>query len=228
MIAKDWYRRNTWTLNDKQDFFLHFKRAKSYNKAQYLRIQALYLNETGSRDAVQGALELIELLLSEYPDPTQLENAYSQKAECLEFSNRLDEAIESYRLACQSRRNTPSIHGSAPLGFGMFVVRNNQTKLYAEIQAIFNEFIDGNSIIFPYAKYMYFATNAIIADKYSQPEIARVCAEKALQAASMTNSGFKRHTTVGLVEKRDEVVEEKLLKILHPGLLSQIKRTILK
>jgi tetratricopeptide (TPR) repeat protein len=228
MIEKDWYRRNTWTLDDKQDFFLHFKRAKKHNKAQYLSIQARYLEETGRHDAVLGALELIELLLSEYPDPILLENAYSQKAKCLEFLNRLDDAIESHRLACQSRRNTPRIRGSAPLYFGMFVVRNSQTNLYGEIQAIFNEFLNENDIIFPYAKYMYFATNAIIADEYGQVEIAQMCAEKALQAASMNNSGFRRHPTVGLVEKRDKVVEKRLLKILKPGFLSMLKRTILR
>lgn len=224
-MVKNWYQRNTWTSEDRQDFFLHFKRTKKHNRAQYLLIQARHLEQAGKKETILGGLELLEILLNEYPEPVFLENAYSQRAKCFEDLNRLEDAVESYRLGCQARRNIPKIRGSAPLYFGMFAVRHNQTNLYSEIQAVFNELLNENDIIFPNAKYMYFATNAIIAEEYGQLELAKQCAEKALQAAAMEHSGFNRHPQVGLVEKRDEVVEKRLRKILKRDQRSLFRRS---
>jgi tetratricopeptide (TPR) repeat protein len=224
-MIKNWYQRNTWTSEDRQDFFLRLRRTRKHNRAQYLLTQARCLEQAGNLDAILGALELLELLLSEYPEPVFLENTYAQRAKCFEYLNRLEEAVESYRLACQARRNTPRIRGSAPLYFGMFAVRHSQTNLYAEIQAIFSELLDENDIVFPYAKYMYFATNAIISEEDGQLELAKQCAEQALQAAYMEHSGLSRHPQVGLVEKRDEDVEKRLRKILKRDLRSLLRKS---
>jgi hypothetical protein len=48
-MANDWYRKTTWSEADQADFFARFKRSRTpYNKAQYLRIQANYLEGVGS------------------------------------------------------------------------------------------------------------------------------------------------------------------------------------
>lgn len=222
MKTNDWYRRKTWTQDDQTEFFSRFRRARSHNKAQYLLIQASCLMDTGIKTNLQAALELLNLLIKEYPHPVQLENAYCQKALCLESLNLMDDAVNFYRLAFRSRRATPNVHTYAPLYFGMFVVRHNRTDLYGEVQERFNEFINNNEIIFPDAKYMYFATSAIIADSYGQLEIAQKCAERALLVASMNYSGFVRHPNVGLVKNRDKTIEKRLRKILKPSILSRL------
>jgi tetratricopeptide (TPR) repeat protein len=223
MNIKDWYRRTTWTPDDKQDFFAHLSRARKINRAQYLRIQAIHLMDTGNAVKAKIALELLDLLLKEYPHPTGLELAYDQKARCLESLGRLNDAVDSYRLAFQARRATPNVRTYAPLNFGMFVIRHNRTDLYNEAQSIFNELVDSSDILFPNGKYMYFAAISIILQKLGQTDVARECAKKSLQAASMNHSGFTRHPNVGLVKNRDKAIESKLRKIINPGMFDWLR-----
>ena len=168
----------------------------------------------------EGALELLDLLLDEYPSPIELEMGYLLRARCLESLGRLDDAVDSYHLAFQARRSNPSIRTYAPLEFGMFAIRQVRVDLYPEVQSAFNELVEDNDLIFPDAQYMYFAANAMIAHKYGQKEMAQVYAKKALQAADIDYSGSGRHPKLGLVEEHDENIERKLRKILNPGLLT--------
>jgi tetratricopeptide (TPR) repeat protein len=220
--AKDWYRHTAWTPADREDFHTHLARARSHKRGGYLLIQAAHLQRAGTRDALDGALELLDLLLREYPGPVQRESACLLQARCLESLNRLDDALDSYRLAFQARRDNPNIRTYAPLYFGMFVVRHDRVELYAEAQAIFHELIQDNDLIFPDAQYLYFSANAIIVDRDGQKDFARACARKALEAAATDHSGSGRHPNLGLVEERDPVIERKLRKILNPGVLSSL------
>jgi tetratricopeptide (TPR) repeat protein len=213
MSTNDWFRKNSWSSKDREDFFSRFKRARDYNKPQYLRVQAYYLLTSGKKEEITGALELLDLLINEWPSPIELELAYYTKAQCLEALGRLDQVIEEYRNAFESRRKQPNVRTNAPLGYAMFVIRNNLTDLYDEITAILEELVLENDIIFPIDKYQYFTAFAFIADYRNQKEIAKECAARALQTAEQTYSGFSRHPNVGLLMKKDEKIIAKLRKI---------------
>lgn len=43
MSPDDWFRRRTWTREDREDFRKRLSRARPHNRAQYARIQAGYL-----------------------------------------------------------------------------------------------------------------------------------------------------------------------------------------
>jgi tetratricopeptide (TPR) repeat protein len=217
MNSEDWYRHTAWTAADREDFYVHLKRARSSNRGRYLRAQATILAGTGSRAGQEGALELLDHLLDEYAGPADFEAGYLLKARCLESLGRLDEAVDAYRLAFQARRINPTIRTYAPLEFGMFAIRQDRADLYPEVQSIHTEFLEANDLVFPDAKYMYFAAHAIMADRLGHPEVARRCARMALEAASMDRSGSARHPGVGLVEQRDPSMERKLTRILRPG-----------
>ena len=62
-----WYRKTTWTANDREDFFARLKRSRKTSRGQYLKIQAYHLYETNSPIEIKAALELTELALAEYP-----------------------------------------------------------------------------------------------------------------------------------------------------------------
>ena len=217
MAEKDWFRHKAWTIDDQQVYFSHFKRAKKFNKAQYLRIQASHLEDSGTRDCILGALNLLDLLFDAYPEPIELECAYFQQARCLESLNRLEDAIKSYRLAFQARKMAPNVCTDAPLYFGLLVVRHNLTDLYNEVLNIFNTLLNKNDTIFPVQLYMYFSTSAIIANKFGQLGLAKEYAHIALDAASLSYSGFKRHPKIGLVNDPDETINNILYKILDPS-----------
>ena len=97
MSSDDWYRRTTWTDTDRAEFHARLKRSRgAFHKAQYLRIQAHHLAKA---NLTQGAVELLDQLIADFPDPSQLAQAHLQYAECMLASDRVDDAVVAYRRA---------------------------------------------------------------------------------------------------------------------------------
>ena len=73
-----WYRPRTWSDEDQAAFFAKLQRSRSgFHKAQYCRIQAYELQQAGSYKA---ALQLLDLLLAEWPTDAQKAAAFHQRA----------------------------------------------------------------------------------------------------------------------------------------------------
>src|SRR5262245_48893836 len=108
MAETDWFRRATWTDEDQADFIAHLRRCRSSaNKAQYLRIQALHLQETGAKPLIMAALGLLEQLVRECPERTELASVYLQQGECRMALGKGDDAIESLRQSLEFQRGFP-------------------------------------------------------------------------------------------------------------------------
>ncbi len=120
-MAEKWFRRKTWTQEDREAFFARLKRSRGlFHKAQYLRVQAYELAETGKQEAIAAALELIEMLIRDYPVPFELACAHLLRAECLASRNDLAGAVESYRHSLEAQRALPNVHANAHLsGIGV-------------------------------------------------------------------------------------------------------------
>src|SRR5262245_57279217 len=98
MTSKDWFRQTTWSREDEQAFFSRLARSRgSLHKAQYLRIQAYSLAETGNEALVSAALSLLNRLLTEFPEPSQLVAAHFQAARCHERLGDLGAAVNQFR-----------------------------------------------------------------------------------------------------------------------------------
>ena len=99
MARRDWYRRSTWTAAQREEFFHRLARCRPHNRALYLRIQAAAL-QAAQPDI---ALELLDYLLENHPDPDVLAGAHLDRARCLELLDRLLEAALAYRAAIAAR-----------------------------------------------------------------------------------------------------------------------------
>src|ERR1700722_5779262 len=68
---EDWYRRTTWSNDDREQFFARLERSReAFHKSQYLRIQAYCLQLAG---LYEDALQLLNLLVERFgltTDPT--------------------------------------------------------------------------------------------------------------------------------------------------------------
>ena len=65
----EWYRKQTWTKEDEEDFFQHLKRARGeFHKAQYLKIQAVTLYETRYEPYYDVSLALLDQYFHDFPD----------------------------------------------------------------------------------------------------------------------------------------------------------------
>src|SRR5437660_2551800 len=140
MNREDWYRRSTWTERDRDEFNARLKRSRgAANKAQYLRIQALYLAEAGCHE---GAIELLDQMFAEFAERIQLAQAHAQKADSLAKLGQTETAIREYRAALQAERDFPNVRTQAWLDFGWFVVEKQLTALYSEVLQVLEEFRD--------------------------------------------------------------------------------------
>ena len=105
----EWYQRSTWTPEDQADFQARLKRSRgSSNKAQYLRLQALALQDAGTEVLLEAAVGLLDQLLRDYPDSSLVTSTYRQRAECLADLGRYDEALANYQAALEAQRQAPN------------------------------------------------------------------------------------------------------------------------
>jgi hypothetical protein len=142
-MAEDWFRRKTWTPADRETFFARLRRSRTtYHKAQYLRVQAVELQATGTPEGVDAALELAEVLLRDYPAPTELAHAHLIRAECLESRGDVAGAAEAYRHALRAQRACPKVRTTAHQGFAWLVATRPLPELYREAIAALDEFGD--------------------------------------------------------------------------------------
>lgn len=208
MGSVDWYRRTTWSDRDRDEFNDRLKRSRSARKkAQYLRIQALYLAQSGYHIS---AIELLDKILTEFPERTELAQAHNQKAESLAQLGQLSSAVDEYRASLAAQRDCPGVRTMAWLDYGCLVVEHQLADLYDEISKVLDEFQDRSGMIFPAQEFRYCLIRAIIAESRNHKDVARRFAVQAIAQASKDHSGFRYHPTVGLVGNEQNKFDAKL------------------
>lgn len=212
MPKTDWFRRSTWTPADEAEFRARLKRSRSaHHRAQYLRLQAWHLQDVGTGRLLEAALELLNELVLEYPERTQLAAAHTQRAQCLAALDRPDEAITAYREAFATERSFPSVRSLAYLSFAEFVLALGRHELYQEAFAALDEF--GNEELFPIERYRSASAQAFLYAALAEPDLAATKARQALRAAAATESPFHYHRKVGLIEQPDAAVLARLWRL---------------
>lgn len=206
MSSDDWYRRTTWTETDRSEFHARLKRSRGdFHKAQYLRIQAHYL---ANANLTQVAAELLDQLIANFPDPSQLAQAHLQYAECMLASDRVDDAVIAYRRAFDAEQAYPNSRSQLWLDFPWLIVTRGLTHLFSEIDT----FLDwgDRTTTFPVEEFRLNTILAFVADGNGDADASRVHAQAALSAAAKKHSGFSRHPTVGLLGTPDTTVLTRL------------------
>ena len=202
-MANDWFRKTIWDEADQADFFARLKRSRTtYNKAQYLRIQASHLEGVGLPELLKASLMLLDKMLAEFPEKTQLASAFGQKASCLAKLGEIDHAIAYYQRALKTEGEFPNVKTNAFMQFGRLVVENNLTKLFDEALEELKE-LDSRGIKFPSDIYQAFGIRSIIAATRGEAGKAKEFAKIALEAADKAHSGLRYHSTVGLVRDKE-------------------------
>jgi tetratricopeptide (TPR) repeat protein len=217
MGQEDWYRKKSWGARARNAFFERLNRSRSsYNKAQYVRIQAWYLQHTGREELVRASLELLDLMLEKWPERWQLASAHLQRAECLEKLGDREGAIAAYRECMKAERENPGVIVGAGVEFGWYSVSRGLTEYYEEIAYA----MEGSEehLLLPSEQFKFFAILAIVLDHVEPCEDARRFAQRALDAARAKESGLRYHKKVGLVKNPDKEVLQKLKKISKKAL----------
>jgi len=179
LMSDDWYRRTTWNSTEEEAFFNRLKRSRSqYNKAQYLRIQAGYLEGKYPEEA----LKLLDILIEELPEPSELAQAFLQKAHCLIAFSRFDEAIKSFRKVLEQESNYPKALTQGYLDFPTFVVAHDLKEYFQEGKKIL--LANKSRLLFPNDRYRYHTALAIIEWENGNTDDAKSQALLASQSNS--------------------------------------------
>jgi tetratricopeptide (TPR) repeat protein len=211
MSKLEWFRRTTWTDDDREDFDARLKRSRSpRNKAQYLRIQAYHLSEVGNEDC---SIELLDRLFVEFPEKGELAQAHHQKASSLARLGQIEAAVEEYRAALQAERDFPNVRTNAWLDFGWLVVQRQLANLYDEVARVLKEFRNGRGLKFPATEYRYATVQALLADAKGEAVKASEFAKQALAEAAKDHSGLRYHSALGLVGSERNIFEKRLKQL---------------
>jgi tetratricopeptide (TPR) repeat protein len=208
MVDNSWFRRQTWTSDDRTAFFARLGRSRdAYHKAQYCRVQAYTLQQAGNYGA---ALELLELIMREWWSAAEHSLVFWQKAECLVAMGELAEAVQCYREVFGIQRKDRGTITNAHLGFGWLVVNTPYRELYDEVLAALEEFA---STAFPVEEFETAAIRALIYAAQGDRELSGRHARIALAASRKRHSGLAYHARLGLVESIDGDLEGRLREL---------------
>lgn len=202
MSRNDWYRQTSWSAANQEAFFAKLRLAR--NKAQYLRIQALYLQE----EHPEEALKLLDEYFEVADEEIDLALAWAQRAECEIARGREQQALQSFRECFRREQVFAGQRTNGYLSFGLWVARNRRSELYDEVLAVFAA--RERWPFFPDTLYQFNAVLALIADDCSNTKAAAAYARLALEAASATDSGLPQHPDQGRVRHRHDDVEARL------------------
>lgn len=202
MANKDWFRKESWSPVDEADFFAHLKRARTpFNKAQYLRVQALTLSDTGNLDHARTAISLAQRCLNEFPGEFwQIARCHKIIGDCNATIGKIEDAITAYMECFEAQRKFPNHLTNAPIEFAMLVVNHKLVEFYDQAVEILNEYKRSNH--FPIHQFQHWGCLSIIARESGSDSDARLFAGFALDAAKQVHSGFTHHPTIGLVADR--------------------------
>lgn len=212
-MAKDWYRKTTWSKADQEDFEARWKRARGdWNRFQYLTIQAGHLADA-KPPLYSEALKLIDRALSGFHEPIGIANALGLRARCVHALSGFDAAIPVYREALQFERADPRVRTELWSLFPWLIAKERRVDLYDEALEWLS-FPQSKDVMFPIDRLRLFTVLAIVADHNGDHMKARSDAAEALRAAKASSSPFPRHREIGLVIQIEPWAKAELDRIL--------------
>jgi len=99
-VPEEWFSTPEWTAAAQTDFEQRLKRARPWNRPQYLRAKAIALRERGGAEQRRGARALNERIIRDYPGSFfDVVVAHEELASLAEQEAQFEQAIGHYREA---------------------------------------------------------------------------------------------------------------------------------
>lgn len=203
-MASEWFRNTIWNESVERAFDEKLRRAR--RKEQYLRIQACTL----ARSHPEVALKLLDRYF-ELPDDFENAQAHVDRATALAQLGRTSEAIEGYEAALAREAKFPKLRTRAYLDLPYLIATRAIREQYGRAVEVLlaHEARLKFPLGFPVDRFRWHAARAFIAAETNEPAVAKLHAEKSLEATRCEHSGFRYHPFVGLVtEEYDRVIEK--------------------
>ncbi|TGK07691.1 hypothetical protein EHO59_06210 [Leptospira semungkisensis] len=204
----DWFRGPVWDEQTRLEFFQRLARSRgSFHKAQYARIKAHGLFESGDPERINESLKLLKTVEAEWPEPSEMAMCYLQMAQCHAALGQQEAAIESFEQCISAQRFYPNLQTRVLLDFPEYIAVNRLVNLYSRALELLSEWEkQGAATVFPADKFTALASRAIFANDTKNLEQAIDLANQALSVSEVQHSGFRYHSRLGLVESEDPLL----------------------
>ncbi|MCK6483474.1 MAG: hypothetical protein HUU22_19115 [Phycisphaerae bacterium] len=201
-MARDWFRKHSWSPSDEKDFFVRLARARVWNRAQYLRIQASELMSTGRKRLLDHAILLLNRCVAEYPEATEVVFALNDCAECHVRLGNVAHAVENYRAALERQRARPTAISSAAEDFAWLVAVTPLPVHYEEALNALAEW-KPDALPLPLIRFRVAAARSMILSAMGRTAEASRHAKTALSEAARKETGLRFHRFVRLVPTQE-------------------------
>jgi hypothetical protein len=209
----DWYRGPEWSAEDQEAFERRLKRARDWNRGEYLRIKGLALYHAGE---VSGARTLWGRIIDEpayrFDHPFALElSGDSWRDEDPELAEQF------YRRLLSEFPDLNSTTGTVEVSLAELLVARTDDRSLIEAQALLDAYLqrleDEEGPYWPNVMFRLEMARLRIAESRRDSEATQVAAKAALKWAH-EGSPFDRHPDIGIVHP-DEQTLERLQRLAH-------------
>jgi tetratricopeptide (TPR) repeat protein len=217
-MATEWYRCESWTQAEEQQFFAKLSRARKDGRSQYLRIQAVYLIERGDLRLLDVAESLLNKILTEYPDDRlETSPALTMLGRIYRTRGNNERALDYFKQAIDFEKEFPNVIWGASLSFAEIVVEDNRTEWYDEVQKTMLAEIKNGGLLFPTQWYTIASVLCVIyASKGDREKVKFYAYIAERNATAKRNSLWNpRKKKLGLVEERNALLDRKVRRALR-------------
>lgn len=213
MARDDWFRHTTWGTEEEQLFEEKLRRARSWNRPQYLRIQGLTLTSSEDPAVRSAGRALLLRVIRDHvePWPHEARHAMEHLAESLAAEGSLAEAERWYRECVRLQDSaTDGLLLRCHLGLAEVLLRRtpDDPAIAEEAAAAVDRAVDVSPPVFPADRWRFAVVLARIAVARADRKAARELATQALEIAALTESPFPYHRDLGLAKPgRDQLRE---------------------
>lgn len=210
-VAEDWYRLSDWDAEARAEFERRLGRARSYSRAQYLRIKGLALEEAGE---VEGARELWQRVLADDGEFSDMEAwAASEHLGDSYAADDPDKAIAYYRKSMRRNRRLSHTTATQHIKIAELLIARGGPKDLDDADKLLRRWPKEADLPFPNAHFRWNLAVIDLAEATGDRDTARDAAVRALELAGL-GPVFPRHKTVGVVDADRRTVKrlERLAK----------------
>ena len=198
----EWYRKTSWSENDKNEFFEKLKRARDYNKAQYLLIQAGTLVSTKNPNLLDVAEGLLNKILKEFPNEKgEKSPTLNSLGNIYKIRENYEEAIKYYKKSLEFEEVFPYRITNSYLDYSELIVKTKNYEAYNYAEKILEKEIPES--LFPVTKYKGFSILAIINYHKGNLKKAKIYENLAEENANAKTTDLRYHKFLGIVKKRN-------------------------
>lgn len=198
-MTEDWFRSPDWDAEARTEFERKLGRARPYNRAQYLRIKGLSLQDAGETD---GARSLWLRVLDEERHADEVPVQSASALEHLGDSYASDDplaALGFYERSLEGIRLGRGTTCTQHIKMAELLIREPTTSNVARATDLLARWPDETQLPFPNAHFRWNLAVVELAQLVGDKDAAQQAARRAVDLAGR-GPVFSRHKTVGIVE----------------------------